>query len=67
MPRSQLEAASQLHSVLCHHLRQAAANFSLFTILPGVGGTIHSPYCSLLEPLKILGLDPQTATAHKEA
>jgi len=46
--------------VLCQHLRRAAANVSLHSILLGVGGTIYSPYS--LEPLKYLGLDPQKVT-----
>jgi len=59
-PRSQLEAAHHQHSVLCQPFGRAVANFSLRTILLGVGGTIYSPYS--LEPLKCLGLDPQKAT-----
>ncbi len=59
-PRSQLEAAHQQHGVLCQHLRRAAANVSLHTILLGVGGTIYSPYS--LEPLKHHELDPQKVT-----
>jgi len=46
--------------VLCQHLRRAAANISLHTILLGVGGTIYSPYSS--ELLKHFGLDPQKVT-----
>jgi len=57
-PGCQLEAAHHQHSVLRQHLRQAAANVSLQTILLGVGGTIYSP----LEPLKNLSLNPQKAT-----
>jgi len=41
------------------HLRKAAANVSLHTIILGVGGTIYSPY--ILVPLKNLGQDPQKA------
>ncbi len=59
-PRSQLEAAKQQHSVLCQHIRRAATNISLHTILLGVGGTINSPYS--MEPLKKFGLDHQKAT-----
>ncbi len=59
-PKSQLEAAHHQHGVLCQHLRRAAANVSLHTMLLGVGGTIYSPFS--LEPLKRLGLDPQKAT-----
>jgi len=59
-PRSQLEATHHQHGVLCQHLRQAAANVSLHTIILGVGGTIYSPHS--LEPLKHLGLDPQKVT-----
>jgi len=58
--RSQLEAAHHQHSGLCQHLRQAAANVSLHTMLLGVGGTIYSPYSS--EPLEHLSLDPQKIT-----
>jgi len=32
------------HSALCQHLRWAAANISLHTILLGVGGTISQPF-----------------------
>jgi len=46
--------------MLYQHLRRAAANVGLHTVLLGVGGTIYSP--SSLEPLKRLGLDPQKAT-----
>jgi len=51
-PRSLLEAAHHQHGVLCQHLRRAAANVSLHTILLGVGGTIYGSYS--LEPLKPL-------------
>ncbi len=54
-PRSQLEAAHHQHGVLCQHLRRAAANVNLHSILLGVGGTIYSP--NSLEPL-----NPQKAT-----
>ncbi len=43
---SQLEAAHHQHGVLCQHLRRAAANVSLHTILFGVGDTIYRP-CNL--------------------
>ncbi len=43
--------------MLFQHLRRAAANVCLHTILLGVGGTIYRLYN--LEPLKHLGLDPQ--------
>ncbi len=40
-PRSQLEVSHHQHSVLRQHLRRAAANATLRTILLGVGGTIY--------------------------
>jgi len=59
-PRSMLEAANQQHSVLYHHLCRATANASLHAILPGVCGTIYTPYST--EPLEDLSLNPQIAT-----
>ncbi len=43
-PRIQLEAAHHQHSVLRQHIRQAAANVCLHTILLGVRVTIYSPW-----------------------
>jgi len=65
-PRSQLKATHHQRGVLCQHLRRAAANVSLHTILLGMGSTIYSPsgadYNFSLEPLKHLGLDLQKVT-----